>query len=118
MSIRSFFNRFRRPRYVPPVGDGSCSNWSTGDLAVHVGDPAGWTNYDTGTPSRSPPGPNEVWCVDGIAMHCGFQMLHFVERPVDWWTARSFRKAIIDKNEACAPDFAKLLKRSTLREPA
>jgi hypothetical protein len=108
----SFFGLFqRKPKYEPPVGDGRTEGlWLAGDLAVCISD-GPWTEHDTGEPAQNPPKKGEVYRVSWVGFSSGMHVLELAERD-GWYTARSFRKAVTEQDEACEPEFVQLLKRS------
>ena len=111
----SFFDRFRRkpepPRYTPPSGDGRVyGQWAIGDLAVCISRNDGWFDWATGEPSPAYPLNGEVYLVTGVCFFAGYHSL-FLAGLQGAFTASCFRKAQLNHDEACEPEFVDLLKR-------
>jgi hypothetical protein len=116
MSIRDFFRRNKSRAYVPITGDGRATeDWKIGDLAVCIANT--WTEYETGEQSSIGPQVGHTYRVSWVGMKHGYHILCLVGQE-PWFTAHSFRKAIIDKAEACDEEFVTLLNRSKELIPA
>lgn len=107
-----FLKRLFGKRYIPPVGDGSPHGcWKRGDLAVCIGGRR-WRVYETGEPSAFHPQAGDVWRVTGTTFICGIHALSFAESDGCSFSASGFRKALLDKDEACEEEFVTLLNRT------
>ena len=107
--MKGFFKRLFRPKHQPRTGDGLTHGaWKRGDLAVCIVE-GGWIEHRTGDPSVFNPSKGNVWKVSDVGFACGYHLLAFEEGNGAWYTAWSFRKAVIDQDEACEPEFATLL---------
>jgi len=111
MKFLSFFRR--KPQWVPPVGDGTVfGNWSPGDLAVCIMDGM-WADFSDGHIYPLGPTKGEVLKVAGTGFVLNWHVLYFEKYGMEsGFVALNFRKAVLDKAEACEEDFVKLLKRS------
>lgn len=106
MGFLSFFKP--KPKYVPIEGDGSRYGcWCRGDLAVCIRD--NWTDMMTGELDNGP-AKGLVLRVNDVKFILNYHALAFDGWPA-YYTAGSFRKAVIEKQEACEEDFVTLLKR-------